>query len=183
MKKHRALKVGAWMLVLGAAGVTAAWFLGLLESPYSDDPQIAAAEQLREEVFAGLTGDESTVQLDGELRSRYEAMSAEQKDEFADGGRDLALKLIEADLTEFFALPSEQQQKRLDAQIDQIVRGRNAKLQYKSTGKSPFPTGSDTEEEKKKNRRETLDFMPPMVRGMMADYDRMLHKRMRERGL
>ena len=171
-----------WMVPLASVAVVlllVAWAGGVFEpSPYSEDPDVAELQRMREELVQ--RDERPDEQTRDDFRQRIGNLSAEQRREFFTSGLPAGFTgMIERRMDEFFALPPEEQQKKLDAEIDRMEQWRG-----QGGGGPPWARGGDmTEQQRDEMRKRMLDNTTPELRSKFERRMRMINDRRQERGL
>ena len=168
------------------ASFAAAWALGFFGGT---DPVVAEMQQLREEMFANrdLPDGQRRAQWQ-EFRQRMDGLTDAQRDALRQGGRERWQQFAQLRMDEFFKLPSEQQQQRLDEIIDRMEQRRQERAQNPNANRGGGGRGGDrdrnmTDAQRDQRRKERLDRSSPKMRAQFTEFGRRLNERRAERGL
>lgn len=119
MSKPQVITLAVAVLIVAAG---AAWYF----NPPNVDPQVAAIEQMGQQLFANresMTEEQQRAAFT-QMRAAYEQLTPEQRDEARDRRRREWEKRETEQMRKFFALPAAEQVKELDQRIDQMERWR-----------------------------------------------------------
>jgi len=200
-------KVGVLLVLVVAAvsGWWCWWRVAAEAGQRSADPQVAAAQQARDEVIEQAQKEPDQFPAEESLRAlrdHVRQMSDEQRRAFFESSRPMFMKMMESRIERFFALSPEQQTKQLDKHIDRMQSarreggppfGRGGDRQSTSGGtegkkenfspRGPRGWGSLTPEERNEKRKEMLSHTSPQGRAMFTEYRARLQQRMKQRGI
>jgi hypothetical protein len=180
MNRSRILSFGA--VLTGV--VLWAWMMGWFDGKnYSDDPEVAELEKLRDENLPrmeSMTSDERQAQ-GAQFRRRMQGLTEEQRRTFFESSMPVFVPMMarefERRYDEFMAKSPEEQRKELDKRIDEMeARG------------GPGPRGGGARpnaDPAKLNefRKKMLDWTTPEQRAKFENGIQMINNRRRERGL
>ncbi len=169
--------IGSVIVLLLAVG--AAWALGY----FGGDPVVAEMQQLRDQLFANrdLPDAERRAQWD-DFRQRMEGLTDAQRNALWDSGRDRRQRFGQGRMDEFFQLPPDQQQQRLDEFIDRMQqRQQNPSA---NRGRGGWGGGRNmTEAQRDQRHKEMISRTDPKMRAQFDQFRQLLGDRMKERGL
>jgi len=126
------------------------------------------------------------------LEADLNGMARQQRQAFAVSLSEVLTERMESQLREFFELPPEEQRQKLDDRIDRIQRARQLARSRQRCVSGSGPTGSRNRaprwqatpsESPSEGKKAVLDHTTPELRGMQAEYTRLLNERMRQRGV
>ena len=186
MKKHHLIL--AAVVVVAAGG--AAWSLGWLETNnYSDDPEVARLEKMRDDAIEENDGD--LRQVRGELREAVEGLTPEQRTNFFMSSMPIIIRMgaaqMETRLDEFLAMAPEEQQRELDKRIDeQLAREKERQQGKEGKGEARgrrHGWGQMTQEKRDEFRKKMQDWTTPEQRAKFETVMTMYNDRRQERGL
>lgn len=199
--KNRKAVIAAVFIVLVAAG--AAWALGM----FSSNAQFAELNQLRQQMFASRDlPDEQRQQLRGQFRQRIESLSDSERQQFFENSRGEWMQHAQERMDEFFALPAQERQARLDQMIDHMAQRQRERAQNPNAannrGPGNGPPGGPgggpgagpggrgrggwanmTEAQREQRAKQRLDRTTPKMRAQRNEFRRQLTQRLEERGL
>jgi hypothetical protein len=179
MNRSRIVSVGAVL-----TGVLLwAWMMGWFDGKnYSDDPEVAELEKLRDENLPrmqSMTRGERQAQGE-QFRRRMQGLTEEQRQAFVESSMPVFVPMMarefEKRYDDFMAKSPEEQRRELDKRIDEWeARG----------GPSPSGGGRPNVDPGKINefRKKMLDWTTPEQRAKFENGIQMLNNRRRERGL
>ncbi len=102
-----------------------AWAFGYFENNYSDDPQVAAVEKLRDDKFSepNTMTDEQMRAAGDQLKNQAANLSSEQKKSLWESSMPIfmpmMMKRAEQEMDRFLALSPDEQRREMDKKIDQ----------------------------------------------------------------
>ncbi len=174
MKNHK-LAISAVVITL-VVGV--GWAMGFFEKT---DPQVAELQQLRDENIQKM--DQMPEEQRRGFRDRVEQLSPEQRQQFFDSSRERFQTMMLNRVDEFFALPPEEQQKKLDDMIDRMEERRKQREANGGEGRRGGNRGNMTPGQRDQRSKERLDRTTPELRAKVDRFRDMLNDRREERGL
>lgn len=181
--------------IVGIVGVAClallvAWFYGWFDGKaYSDDPQVAALEKLRDEnapKLESLPEDQRRVQGEA-FRKQMEGLSQEQRMKFFESSMAVFVPLMarqfEKNYDEFVAKSPEEQRRELDKRIDEMEkRGGQGGPGGPGGGGRGGPANMDPKKADEFRKR-MLDYTTPEQRAKFEKGIEMFNQRRKERGL
>jgi len=129
-----------------------AWAFGYVENNYSDDPQVAEVEKLRDEKFSEpeAMNDDQMRAAGEQLKKQAAGLSSEQKKSLWESSMPIfmpmMMKRAEQEMDRFLALSPEEQRREMDKKIAQ---GRGG-WQGRGGGKGKKPSAEKASEFMKK---------------------------------
>ena len=164
-----------------------AWTLGYFGG---SDPVVAELQQLRDEMFANRDLPEAERRDQWQnLRQRMESLTDEQRDALRRDGRERWQQFGQQRMDEFFALPPDQQQRRLDEILDRMLerqreRAQNPDARNRGDRGDRGGRGRNlTDDQRDERRKRRLDRIDPKMRAQFGEFRRRLDERAQERGL
>jgi hypothetical protein len=119
-----------------------------------------------------------------------EGLSDEQRDALREGGRQRWQQFAEQRMDEFFQLPPDQQQQRLDEIIDRMLDRQRERAANPGANRGERNGGRGwgggrnlTDAQRDQRRKERLDRSNPKMRAQFNEFNRRLADRMKQRGL
>ena len=179
MNKQRLIG-GATVVIMALA---IAWWLGWFSGKsYSDDPQVAELEKLRDEAVATMPAGERP-RDNPAFRQRLEGLTPEQRQAFWESSAPIFvpmfMKQFEQRYDDFMALSPEEQRKKLDEEIDKMeARGGPGAGRGGGGGPPNVDPKKAAEFMKKMNAWTT-----PQQRAKFENGVRMFNERRKQRGL
>jgi hypothetical protein len=163
--------------------LVAAWWLGWFSGKtYSDDPKVAELEKMRDEAVANMPAGERP-RDNPEFRQRWEGLTPEQRQAFWESSAPIFvpmfMKQFEQRYDEFMAMSPEEQQKKLDEEIDKLEARGGAGAGRGGGGGPPNVDPKKAAEFMKKMNAWTT----PQQRAKFENGVRMFNERRKERGL
>jgi hypothetical protein len=190
--KKRSIVVGLAI----TAVVAGTWGLTLFGSRV--DPEVQQLQQLRDSMFSKRDQLSSEDRRDAwhNIRERVEGLSDEQRQEFMAGGREQIMVYLQERMDTFFALPPEEQRRKIDERIAQIIEWRQnpgrgwsrggEQGQDVARGANHQPGEGHrrgrTEAQRDERRKRRLDRFDPRLRAQFTEYRRLLNKRLEQTG-
>jgi hypothetical protein len=169
------------------AALAAAWALGFFGGT---DPVVAEMQQLRDQMFENRDLPDADRRAQWEsFRQRMDSLTEAQRDALRQGGRERWQQFAQQRMDEFFQLPAEQQQQRLDEIIDRMEQRRQERAQNPNANRGgDGRRGGDrgrnmTDAQRDQRRKERLDRTSPKMRAQFTEFGRRLNERRVERGL
>jgi hypothetical protein len=176
-KKRTALGAVGILLVLLASAWGLGWFDG-------EDPVVAELIKLRDEGMKQPPPPAEAESRREEFRDRMEGLSEDQRRDFFEQSMPIMMKMFEKRMDEFFVLSPEEQQKKIDEQLDAFRDRQGADPQGGGPRGGPFGGGqAPNPEQFDQMRKRMLDVMSPSQRAKMGTYMKMFAQRAEERGL
>ena len=165
-----------------------AWASGMFEDKkYSDDPEVAELEKLRDETLE--QSEEERREMRSEMRERVEALTPEQRESFFESSMPIFVKMgaaqMEKRFDEFLAMSPQEQRVALDKRIDeQLERERKRKSSQANTQDRPRRGPPNmTPEKMDEFRKKMQDWTTPEQRAKFETVMKMFNERREERGL
>ena len=176
------------LVAVAALALFVAWFYGLFDGKtYSDDPQVAALEKLRDEnapKMENMPADQRRTQGEA-FRKQMEGLSPDQRAAFFESSMAVFVPMMarqfEKNYDEFMAKSPEEQRRELDKRIDEMEkRGGQG-----GPGGGPGRGGPPNMDPKKMDefRKKMLDYTTPDQRAKFEKGIQMFNDRRKERGL
>jgi hypothetical protein len=175
------------IVAVAALAVLVAWFYGWFDGKeYSDDPQVAALEKLRDEnapKFAAMPEEQRRVEGQ-EFRKQMEGLTPEQRMAFFESSMAVFVPMMAAQFEkrydEFMALSPEEQRREMDRRIDEMEKGGG-----QGGPGGPGRGGPPNMDPKKMDefRKRMLDYTTPEQRAKFENGIELLNQRRKERGL
>ena len=164
--------------VVVAALLIGAWAFGFFAAnKYSDDPQVAEMQKLREEAFR--RGERPSDAQQQEFRDRIRELTPEQRREFFTSMGPRFAPMMARRLDEFFDLPREEQLQRIDQDIDRMEA-----MRADGQGGPPWAgRGQMTQQQRDEMMKRMLDNTTPELRSKFEKRLKMMNDRRVERGL
>jgi len=171
--------VGAIVVLLAGA-----WAWGFFDKDYSDDPEVAKVEKLRDQKFSepDAMSDEQLRTAGAALKQQAAGLSPEQKKNLWESSMPLFMPMImrraEAEMDKFLALTPEEQRREMDKKINDESRGNPRKGGEFGGGKPKRDPAKMAEFMKKLN-----DYTTPEQRAKFDLIITLYKDRKNERGL
>jgi hypothetical protein len=174
----------AWGSMILFLALIAAWWLGWLGGA---DPAIARLQELSEQMSDQLP-DAERDQLRDQWRQQMQSLSDEQRRAYFNANRDGWQARQQQRMDEFFGLPKNEQQKRLDEMIGRMNRPRgNDRRRGDGRTASGARGGGGragrTESQREERSKRRLDGSTPKMRAQFAQFRRMLNERAQQLGV
>ena len=185
------------LVILGIATVVAVtWGLSLFGSRV--DPEVQQLQQLRDSMFSKrdqMSGEDRRAAWNN-IRQQVEGLSDEQRQEFVADGREQIMVYLHERMDTFFVLPPQEQRRRIDERVAQIIERRQNPDRGGSRGggqgrdigrgeNNHHPGGHQrgrTEAQRDEHRKRRLDRIDPRLRAQFTEYRRLLNERLEQLG-
>ncbi|MGI9430047.1 MAG: hypothetical protein ACR2NM_15410 [Bythopirellula sp.] len=169
-----------------ALACCAAWAMGwFADGQYSDDPEVAKLEKLRDEVLD--KGNEERRAAGTQLRDAMKNMTEQQRSSFIESSMPVFVRMgatyMEKRFDEFLAMSPEQQQLEMDKKIDEQLsreKKRNAAGGGDRSRRGPPKMSAEKMDE---FRKKMQDWTTPEQRAKFHTVISMYNSRREERGL
>ncbi|BBO33664.1 hypothetical protein [Lacipirellula parvula] len=179
------------LVAVAALALFVAWFYGWFDGKaYSDDPQVAALEKLRDEnapKMENMPADQRRSQGEA-FRKQMEGLSPDQRAAFFESSMAVFVPMMarqfEKNYDEFMAKSPEEQRRELDKRIDEMEK-RGGQGGPGGPGGGPGRGGPPNMDPKKMDefRKKMLDYTTPDQRAKFEDGINRFNERRKERGL
>lgn len=179
------------LVAVAALALFVAWFYGWFDGKaYSDDPQVAALEKLRDEnapKMENMPAEERRSQGEA-FRKQMEGLSPDQRAAFFESSMAVFVPIMarqfEKNYDEFMAMSPEEQRRELDKRIDEMEK-RGGQGGPGGPGGGPGRGGPPNMDSKKMDefRKKMLDYTTPDQRAKFEDGINRFNERRKERGL
>lgn len=177
MKKNLGIGILVCLICFGAA-----WALGWFDSQYSDDPEVAKLEKMRDELVD--KSEEQRRAARGQFQEAMENMTEQQRESFMESSMPIFVKMgaahMEKRFDEFLEMSPEEQIVEMDKRIDeQIAREKSEGGSGPGRGGPPNMSPDKMDEFRKKMQ----DWTTPDQRAKFETVMGMYNKRREQRGL
>jgi hypothetical protein len=200
-----ALRWGGLIALLALLAFVVAWLLGWIR--FTTDPRVVEIRKLQEEARQKFvaTGGPNTIAEAAEavttmatIRQKVEALPEDLRPQVERGGANMFRSAMRARIDAYFALPPEKRQAELDRQIKQEEMMRKAfetagavmgafggggNAGRGQGGQAGGPSGSRTEEDRNRWRKQMIDRTTPEQRARYVEYRRAMDARREQLGL
>ena len=183
MNKART-RIGLALVLVALLG---AWVLGMFhDDNYSDDPEVAKLEKLRDQSLEK-DGDERREAL-RDVQKQAESLTAEQKQSLFESSMPIFVKMgaqwMEKRFDEFLAMTPDEQREALDKRIDEeLERERKRNSQANAQDRPRRGPASMSPEKADEFRKRMQDWTTPDQRAKFETVMGMYNERREERGL
>jgi hypothetical protein len=181
----------AMIAILILAG--GAWAFGLFSGT---DPAVAELQQMADQAFGQDMPAAQESEFHQQFRQKMDALTPEQREAFFDANRDRGMQYMERRMNEFFAMPPQEQQKRLDEIIDRMTQPREGRPpgdgsragrgDGRRSGRGDGGRGgwgNMTEAQRDERSKRRLDHTSPKMRAQFTEFRKKLEARAKERGI
>lgn len=200
-----ALRWGGVIALLALLAFVVAWLLGWIR--FTTDPRVVEIQKLQEEARQKFvaTGGPNTIAEAVEavttmvtIRQKVEALPEDLRPQVERGGANMFRSAMRARIDAYFALPPEKRLAELDRQIKQEEMMRKAfetagavmgaiggggNAGRGQGGQAGGPSGSRTEEDRNRWRKQLIDHTTPEQRARYVEYRRAMDARREQLGL
>ena len=167
-------------------GVCAAWAMGwFADGKYSDDPEVAKVEKLRDEILENDASEREAGR--GKIREAMEGMNDAQRTSFMESSMPIFVRMgamqMEKRFDEFLDMSPEEQRREIDRKIDeQIAREKQRKADQGDDRRRGGPRKLSPEK-RDEFRKKMQDWTTPEQRAKFQTVIGMYNERREERGL
>ena len=179
-RKTATAGVVALLVLIGIAWMVARF----TDDGYSDDPDVAALERLRDATMSQPAAERDAARP--EFRERMQGLTPQQRMAFMESSAPKFMPMMEKRIDDFLALPPEQQQQEMDRRIDQQEqrrREREAQVADQGADQGASRFGSLSPAQRDAMRKKRLDMTTPELRAKFEVVREMYRKRREQRGL
>lgn len=172
----------AWASGFVVLAIMAAWLLGW----FGGDPAIASLQALGEQMADDNLPSTERDALRDQFRQQMESLSDDQRRSYFDANRERWQARQQQQLNDFFNLPKNEQQKKLDDMIGRMNQPRGNQPSRGGGQAAGGPTGGNrggrTEAQREERAKRRLDGATPKMRAQFAEFRRRLNERAQQLG-
>jgi hypothetical protein len=173
--QSRWTKVAAVLLVVGIGAGVWAW-------THRSDPQLAELTDLRKKMIDPSLSKEDRQELGREMRTKFEALSPEQRDADHHRAHPEFEKMMAKKVSDFFSLPPDKRNAALDQEIDRMEEIRK-RVKEMSKGGAPPAGATAMHSAPADARNQVLSSISADLRAEMTTYSELLRARASQRGI